>query len=50
MTALTVYLLLGAVCMGIGGWLVFLLATRTGQWKDMEQVKYQLFEDPEEIE
>ena len=44
MTAITGYLLIGALCMGIAAWLIFLLATRTGQWKDMEDVKYQLFE------
>ena len=48
MTALTIWLLLGAICMGLGGWLVFLLAVRSGQWKDMEDVKYQLFDEQEE--
>ncbi len=48
MTGMTLLLLLGAMCFGIAAWFIFLYAMRSGQWKDIEQIKYQLFEDQEE--
>ena len=47
MTSLTAYLLAGTLCLALGGWLVFLLAMRTGQWDDTEDIKYQLFDNEE---
>ena len=48
MTEMTIFLLVGALCMGVAGWLIFLAAMRTGQWDAMEDVKFQLFDDSED--
>ncbi len=42
MSTLTICLLLGALFMGAGGGLAFVLAVRTGQLDDIEEPKYQM--------
>lgn len=39
----TVYLFFMAFLMGIAAWCVFLWAIRTGQFRDVEDIKYQIF-------
>ncbi len=50
MTAMTLLLLGGALCMGTAGALIFVLAARSGQFDDLEDTKYQLLrENDDEI-
>ncbi len=43
----TLVLLLSGLLMALGGWVFFLLALRSGQFKDVEAVKHRLFEEEE---
>ncbi|MBL9086457.1 MAG: cbb3-type cytochrome oxidase assembly protein CcoS [Planctomycetia bacterium] len=45
MSSVTWFLLLGGLLMALGGWVAFLLALRSGQFKDIEAVKHQMFEE-----
>ena len=40
---ITIYLFFVALLMGLAAWCVFLWAIRTGQFKDVEATKYQVF-------
>ncbi len=42
MTTLTFCLLVGGLCMGLAGGLAYVLAVRTGQLDDVEDIKYQM--------
>jgi len=48
MTAMTLLLLGGALCMGFSAALVFVLAARSGQFDDLEDTKYQLLRDDDD--
>ena len=37
-----------ALCVGIGGWLFFLWAAKSGQFDDMEGPKYRMLDDDED--
>ena len=39
---ITVYLFFVAFLMGIAAWCIFLWAIRTGQFRDVEEIKYQI--------
>ncbi|MGH7742649.1 MAG: cbb3-type cytochrome oxidase assembly protein CcoS [Candidatus Eiseniibacteriota bacterium] len=39
----TLYLFVMALLMGLAAWCIFLWAIRTGQFKDVEDIKYQVF-------
>ncbi len=37
-----------SLLMGIGGYLVFLWAVKSGQFEECEEIKHQIFNEPEE--
>jgi len=37
---ITVYLIIAAVFLGLGSWLVFVWAAKSGQFEDIEDVKH----------
>jgi len=39
-----------AICLGIGAWLVFLWAVRSGQYDDVEGPKYRMLDDEDDTE
>jgi len=39
---ITIYLFFIAFLMGIAAWCIFLWAIRTGQFRDVEEIKYQI--------
>jgi len=41
---MTVYLVVGAVLLAAGSWLVFVWAARSGQFTDVEDVKHKVLE------
>ncbi|MGH9441023.1 MAG: cbb3-type cytochrome oxidase assembly protein CcoS [Thermoanaerobaculia bacterium] len=43
---ITLYLFLMAFLMGLAAWCVFLWAIRTGQFRDVEKIKYQIVSLP----
>lgn len=45
MSSSTWFLLVGGLLMALGGWVAFVLALRSGQFKDVEAVKHQMFEE-----
>jgi nitrogen fixation-related uncharacterized protein len=47
-TALTITLLAGGLCMGVAGILIFVAAVRGGQFDEIEEAKYLLFREDEE--
>jgi cbb3-type cytochrome oxidase maturation protein len=47
---ITLYLFFMALLMGLAAWCVFLWAIRTGQFKDVEEPKYQVVPRPAEGE
>jgi cbb3-type cytochrome oxidase maturation protein len=44
----TLYLFVMALLMGLAAWCIFLWAIRSGQFKDVEDIKYQVFPRPDE--
>ena len=48
MSALTIALLAGGLCMGVAGVLVFVAAARGGQFDEIEDAKYLLFREDDE--
>ncbi len=42
---ITVYLVLAAVLLGLGSWCVFVWAARSGQFRDVEDIKYRMLEN-----
>ncbi len=42
----TFYLFLTAMLMGLAAWCVFLWAIRSGQFHDVENIKYQVYPRP----
>ncbi len=46
----TIYLFFVALLMALAAWCVFLWAIRTGQFKDVEGIKYQVYPDSAEGE
>lgn len=45
MSGSTGFLLMGGLLMALGGWVFFLIALRSGQFRDVEAVKHQMFEE-----
>lgn len=45
---ITIYLFFVALLMGLAAWCIFLWAIRTGQFKDIEAIKYQVFPESHE--
>jgi cbb3-type cytochrome oxidase maturation protein len=43
---ITLYLFFMALLMGLAAWCVFLWAIRTGQFRDVEETKYQIVPRP----
>lgn len=43
----TLYLFFMALLMGLAAWCIFLWAIRTGQFEDVESIKYQVFPEQE---
>jgi cbb3-type cytochrome oxidase maturation protein len=41
----TVILIILALCLGCGAWLVFLWAVRKGEFEDVEEPKYRMLEE-----
>lgn len=39
----TLYLFVMALMMGLAAWCIFLWAIRSGQFRDVEDIKYQVF-------
>ena len=39
----TIYLFVMALLMGLAAWCIFLWAIRSGQFKEVENIKYQVF-------
>ncbi len=48
MSTLTIVLLVGGLCMGVAGMLIFVAAARSGQFDDIEEVKYRMLREDEE--
>lgn len=44
---ITLYLFFMALLMGLAAWCVFLWAIRAGQFKDVEETKYQIVPRPD---
>ena len=42
------FLIIIALCIGIGAWLFFLWSVRSGQYDDMEGPKYRMLDEDEE--
>lgn len=42
----TLYLFVTALLMGLAAWCVFLWAIRSGQFRDVEDIKYQVYPQP----
>ena len=50
MIDMTVYLVLAAVLLAAGSWLVFIWAARSGQFREVEDVKHSMLERERELE
>jgi len=44
----TFVLIFLALCVGVGAWLVFLWAVKSGQYDDVEGPKYRMFDDDDD--
>lgn len=42
------FLIILAICLGLGAWLLFLWSVKSGQYEDPERPKYRMLEDDEE--
>ncbi|MFN3740258.1 MAG: cbb3-type cytochrome oxidase assembly protein CcoS [Thermodesulfovibrionales bacterium] len=43
-----IFLVILALCLGLGAWFLFLWAVKSGQYEDTERPKYRMLEDEEE--
>lgn len=42
---ITVFLVIAAVLLALGAWLVFVWAAKSGQFRDVEDIKYRMLEN-----
>jgi cbb3-type cytochrome oxidase maturation protein len=50
MTIMTLSLIIGALLLACAGGVVFLMATRSGHFDDLEDVKYQMFQREDDLD